>query len=85
VVGKPFLYCTTREFLMHFGLKSLDDLPPLEEFEETFGEAAPAAALQGGEDREERVEREVLAVEELEAEREPEEAEREVEAELERS
>lgn len=44
VVGKPFLYCTTREFLMHFGLKSLDDLPPLEEFEETFGEAAPVAA-----------------------------------------
>ncbi len=38
VVGKPFLYSTTREFLVHFGLKSLADLPPLEEFEETFGE-----------------------------------------------
>jgi segregation and condensation protein B len=38
VVGKPFLYGTTREFLMHFGLRSLADLPPLEEFEETFGE-----------------------------------------------
>ncbi len=37
VVGKPFLYGTTREFLVHFGLKSLADLPPLEEFEETFG------------------------------------------------
>ncbi len=37
VVGKPFLYRTTREFLMHFGLESLDDLPPLEEFEEVFG------------------------------------------------
>ncbi len=37
VVGKPFLYSTTREFLMHFGLAALDDLPPLEEFEETFG------------------------------------------------
>lgn len=37
VVGRPFLYATTREFLMHFGLKSLSDLPPLEEFEETFG------------------------------------------------
>lgn len=34
VVGKPFLYATTREFLMHFGLQSLKDLPPLEEFEE---------------------------------------------------
>ncbi len=37
VVGKPFLYGTTREFLVHFGLNSLADLPPLEEFEETFG------------------------------------------------
>ncbi len=37
VVGRPFLYSTTREFLMHFGLKGLGELPPLEEFEETFG------------------------------------------------
>lgn len=37
VVGKPFVYRTTREFLMHFGLQNLDDLPPLEEFEEAFG------------------------------------------------
>jgi segregation and condensation protein B len=36
VVGRPFLYATTREFLMHFGLRSLSDLPPLEEFEEAF-------------------------------------------------
>ena len=42
VVGKPFLYRTTREFLMHFGLQSLDDLPPLEEFEELMGEAESA-------------------------------------------
>ena len=42
VVGKPFLYRTTRDFLMHFGLQSLDDLPPLEEFEELVGEAEPA-------------------------------------------
>ncbi len=37
VVGRPFLYATTREFLMHFGLRELSDLPPLEEFEEAFG------------------------------------------------
>ncbi len=43
VVGKPFLYRTTREFLMHFGLESLDDLPPLEEFEELVGELQTAA------------------------------------------
>ena len=42
VVGKPFLYATTREFLVHFGLNSLRDLPPLEEFEETFGAATGA-------------------------------------------
>jgi segregation and condensation protein B len=37
VVGRPFIYATTREFLMHFGLRNLGELPPLEEFEETFG------------------------------------------------
>jgi len=37
VVGRPFIYATTREFLMHFGLRDLADLPPLEEFEESFG------------------------------------------------
>lgn len=37
VVGKPFLYRTTLEFLMHFGLETLDDLPPLEEFEDSLG------------------------------------------------
>jgi segregation and condensation protein B len=37
VVGRPFLYATTRDFLMHFGLRGLSELPPLEEFEETFG------------------------------------------------
>ena len=34
VVGKPFLYGTTRAFLLHFGLNSLDDLPAMSEFEE---------------------------------------------------
>jgi len=44
VVGRPFEYTTTREFLMHFGLRALQELPPLEEFEEAFGpaEAGPA-------------------------------------------
>jgi len=32
VVGKPLLYGTTQEFLTHFGLNSLTDLPTLEEF-----------------------------------------------------
>ena len=32
VVGKPILYGTTDEFLVHFGLNSLADLPSLEDF-----------------------------------------------------
>ena len=32
VVGRPILYGTSREFLIHFGLSSLADLPTLEEF-----------------------------------------------------
>jgi segregation and condensation protein B len=40
VVGSPFLYRTTREFLTHFGLDSLQDLPKLEEFAEVLGETA---------------------------------------------
>jgi segregation and condensation protein B len=38
VVGRPFLYGTTREFLIHFGLKDLSELPHLQEFEELIGE-----------------------------------------------
>ena len=75
VVGKPFLYATTREFLLHFGLGSLGDLPPLEEMEELFslegsgGEALPF-------DREEEVARESAALDEAEPEEgEPEERE----------
>lgn len=31
VAGRPFLYGTTEKFLEHFGLKSLDSLPPIGE------------------------------------------------------
>jgi len=45
VVGRPILYKTTKEFLLHFGLKNLDELPSLEEFEElaqsALGSPAP--------------------------------------------
>ena len=34
VVGKPILYKTTKEFLVQFGLKSVNELPTLKEFEE---------------------------------------------------
>lgn len=70
VVGKPFLYTTTREFLVHFGLKSLKDLPPLEEFEEAF--SGEGEGYVGDDDRpaepddEERFLREAAELEERE-------------------
>src|ERR1044072_9133730 len=33
VIGRPMLYKTTKDFLMRFGLKDLNELPSLEEFE----------------------------------------------------
>jgi len=38
VVGSPFLYRTSREFLIHFGLNDIRDLPRLEEFGDLIGE-----------------------------------------------
>jgi segregation and condensation protein B len=68
VVGKPFLYTTTREFLVRFGLKTLKDLPPLEELEEAFGEGGEDGGAEGsGPDRDEAFYREAAALDELEA------------------
>ncbi len=39
VVGSPFLYRTSREFLIHFGLNDIRDLPRLEEFGDLIGES----------------------------------------------
>ncbi len=38
VVGRPILYGTSKEFLIHFGLNSLSELPTLEEFAQIAGE-----------------------------------------------
>ena len=48
-LGRPILYGTTENFLAHFGLSSLDDLPPMPElpkedkpvFEEDVPELTP--------------------------------------------
>jgi segregation and condensation protein B len=48
VVGTPFLYRTTREFLVRFGLNELTDLPKPEELDEDLAatvEAAPEAGV----------------------------------------
>jgi len=42
VVGNPLLYGTTKQFLVHFGLNRLEDLPSIEEFDGFLG------ALEGG-------------------------------------
>lgn len=49
VVGRPFLYGTTPQFLMHFGLASINDLPPIEEFERLAGESPSEIASEPGE------------------------------------
>jgi segregation and condensation protein B len=51
VIGRPILYKTTKEFLLRFGLKDLNELPSIEEFEKMAGELADAdlePATEGG-------------------------------------
>lgn len=38
VIGRPILYGTSKDFLLHFGLKDLSELPTLEEFAQMAGE-----------------------------------------------
>ncbi|HWY19987.1 MAG TPA: SMC-Scp complex subunit ScpB [Candidatus Acidoferrum sp.] len=39
VIGRPILYRTTKEFLMRFGLKDVNELPSMEEFEKLVAES----------------------------------------------
>lgn len=41
VVGRPFMYATTKEFLIRFGLNDLTDLPKVEDMAEALGIEAP--------------------------------------------
>jgi len=47
VVGRPMMYATSDEFLLHFGLKGIQDLPRLAD----FGEADLESAVSGLQDR----------------------------------
>ncbi len=40
VIGRPIMYGTTREFLLHFGLTDVKDLPTLEEFQELLEDSS---------------------------------------------
>ena len=46
VVGRPFLYATTKEFLIRFGLKDLTDLPRIEDMAEALGFDPPAGLIE---------------------------------------
>jgi len=52
VVGRPFLYATTKEFLIRFGLKDLGDLPKIEDMAEALGirsiEVVPKGSVHDG-------------------------------------
>ena len=39
VIGRPILYKTTKEFLMRFGLRDVNELPSMEEFEKLVAES----------------------------------------------
>src|SRR5262252_8548864 len=41
VVGRPFMYATTKEFLIRFGLNDLGDLPKVEDMAEALGIERP--------------------------------------------
>ena len=46
VVGRPFLYGTTRDFLDRFGLNDISDLPKVEDMSELLGFDLPAAVAE---------------------------------------
>ena len=46
VVGRPFVYATTKEFLIRFGLKDLGDLPKIEDMAEALGFDPPAGLIE---------------------------------------
>lgn len=49
-VGRPLMYGTTLEFLRHFGLKSLEDLPPLDSFKPVDAPPEPPQEAASNED-----------------------------------
>jgi len=61
VVGRPFLYGTTREFLIRFGLKDVTDLPRIEDMAQQLGFEPPSVLM------ERTVPEEMLPLEEEEA------------------
>ena len=65
VPGRPALYGTTRTFLDHFGLKSLDGLPPLSELRDSDQVAQDLFASMPPDDTDSSHEAELAVVESL--------------------
>jgi segregation and condensation protein B len=47
VIGRPILYKTSKEFLLRFGLKDINELPSMEEFEKLLAESFQSDLLPG--------------------------------------
>ncbi len=47
MIGRPILYKTSREFLLRFGLKDVNELPSMEEFEKLLAESFESDLLPG--------------------------------------
>lgn len=47
VIGRPILYKTSKEFLLRFGLKDVNELPSMEEFEKLLAESFQSDLLPG--------------------------------------
>lgn len=47
VIGRPILYKTSKEFLLRFGLKDINELPSMEEFEKLMAESFQADLMPG--------------------------------------
>ena len=50
VIGRPILYKTTKEFLLRFGLKDVNELPSMEEFEKLVAQSFQSDLLPAGEE-----------------------------------
>jgi segregation and condensation protein B len=46
VIGRPFLYGTTKEFLIRFGLNDLNDLPKIEDMAQQLGFEPPTVLME---------------------------------------
>jgi segregation and condensation protein B len=47
VIGRPILYRTSKEFLLRFGLKDVNELPSMEEFEKLLAESFQSDMIPG--------------------------------------